>query len=437
MSAPMPAAAGADSAYPMMEKVTNARRWSIVVLLLVASMINYFDRTTISFALPSISESLGFGALKKGVLLSAFFWSYAFMQIPMGLLADRFNLRWIYAAAFTLWSVSQGLTGLATSLTMLIGFRILLGIGEAIYLPGGTKTVSLLFPLSERGLPCGLFDGGTRTGLFLEGLLLPWLLSHYGWRMTFALIGFTALLWLIPWLLITPREMRVAAPSRAPEQAKPGGDVWTTRRRIDLFGVCLGFFCFDYYWYLLVTWLPDYLQTVRHLSMMRAGIYTSLPFAVFGLCQPLGGWLGDRLVRAGVSETLARKSIIGASFLTGLMLIPAAHTTNASIAILLIMSGCLVGLSTANQLVILQSCAPRDQIGFWTGVYNLVGNIGGILAPLVTGVLIQVTGSYTPAFVLAGVLIAAGQFSYWFVVGEVKPQAALLAGNGEGNTEQA
>src|SRR5947207_10064 len=131
-----------------------ARRWIIVGLLFTASLINYFDRATLSFALPLISKTLRLGPEAKGVLLSAFFWSYALMQIPMGLCADRLNLRWLYAGAFVLWSVAQGLTGFATTLGMLIFFRVILGIGEAIYLPGGTKIVSLLFSPSERGLPC-------------------------------------------------------------------------------------------------------------------------------------------------------------------------------------------------------------------------------------------------------------------------------------------
>ena len=190
--------------------LTKRRRWSIVGLLFVASMINYFDRATISFALPFIGKTLNLGPDAKGVLLSSFFWSYALMQIPMGICADRFNLRWFYAAAFVLWSVAQGLTGYATTLGMLIFFRILLGIGEAIYLPGGTKIVSILFPPSARGLPCGIFDFGTRTGLVLEGLLVPWMLTHYGWQTTFRVIGFTALLWLIPWVWCTPRELRGA-----------------------------------------------------------------------------------------------------------------------------------------------------------------------------------------------------------------------------------
>src|SRR5260370_18363148 len=151
--------------------VTNARRWTIVGLLFTASLINYCDRAAISFALPLIAQDLGLRPEAKGLLLSAFFWSYALMQIPMGLCADRFNLRWLYAGAFVWWSVAQGLTGFATTLGMLIVFRVLLGFGEAIYLPAGPKIVSILFPPSGRGLPCGLFDFRTRTRLVLEGLL--------------------------------------------------------------------------------------------------------------------------------------------------------------------------------------------------------------------------------------------------------------------------
>src|SRR5262249_18799992 len=152
--------------------VSNRRRWSIVGLLFVASLINYLDRATISFALPLISKDFQLTPQSKGLLLSSFFWSYALMQIPIGWCADRSNLRWLYAGAFTIWSFAQGLTGLASSLAALLVFRILLGVGESIYLPGGTKIVSLLFAPKERGLPSGLFDFGTRTGLVLEGVLV-------------------------------------------------------------------------------------------------------------------------------------------------------------------------------------------------------------------------------------------------------------------------
>ncbi len=420
MSAPDATVGASGGLAAALVRVTGTRRWTIVFLLFLASLINYFDRATISFALPLISKDLGLAPSAKGALLSAFFWSYALMQIPMGLCADRFNLRWVYAGAFALWSVAQGLTGFAGSLGAMMFFRVLLGIGEAIYLPGGTKVVSYLFPVSERGFPCGLFDFGTRTGLVLEGYLIPWLVQDYGWRKTFAIVGFAALIWLVPWFMFTPKELgRTNDASAKIDLARVIRRLLAILKNRDMIGICLGFFCFDYYWYLLVTWLPDYMMTVRKLDIMKAGISAALPFLVFGLSQPAGGWLADALVRRGFDETRTRKWIITLSYLTGLLLIPAAYAPGAKMTVALVCGGCLVGLGAANMLVILQHCAPPEELGLWVGVYNFVGNMAGVLAPLATGILIDRTGSYTPAFVLAALLIAAGQLSFQLIVGRV------------------
>jgi MFS transporter, ACS family, D-galactonate transporter len=397
------------------------RRWTMVGLLFIASLINYFDRATISMALPLISVDFNLGPEQKGLLLSAFFWSYALMQIPVGWCADRLNLRWLYAGAFAVWSVAQGLTGLAETLTMMIAFRILLGIGESIYLPGGTKIVSILFDRHERGLPSGLFDFGTRTGLVLEGLVVPWCLLHYGWRRTFVIVGFSGLLWLVPWLLLSPRRLQSAVdsehttrPSRLTAQ-----HIAALIRNRNLVGICLGFFCFDYYWYLLVTWLPDYLVTVRHLTILKAGFFASLPFFVFGVSEPIGGWIADRFVGRGWDETRTRKTVVTIAFATGLLLIPAAAVDSPTAAIALIIGGSLVGLATGNLLVILQSCAPPSEVGLWTGIENFFGNLAGVFAPLMTGYLINRTGSYAPGFALAALVLIAGAASYWFIVGEL------------------
>ena len=420
MTARSSAAASSASLPDVALRLTNGRRWTIVGLLFTASLINYFDRATISFALPLISKELQLGPEAKGVLLSAFFWSYALLQIPMGVLADRMNLRWLYAAAFTLWSISQGLIGFATGLGTLILFRMMLGVGEAIYLPGGSKVVSLLFRPAERGLPSGLFDAGTRTGLVVEGVLVPWMLIHYGWRASFSIVGFAALVWLIPWFLITPTQLRGADAGRV---SRSGGFMRTVGELVtnrNLLGVCLSFFAFDYYWYFLVNWLPDYLVTSRGLTILNAGLYAALPYFVFGASEPIGGWIADRLVHRGWSETRARKGVVTVAFLTGLLLIPAARVNDPRTAVALIIGGCLVGLATGNLLVILQSCAPPAKIGLWTGVYNFVGNVAGILSPLVTGLLIDRTGSYTAPFVLAASLIAVGPLALWTVVGELE-----------------
>ena len=405
--------------------VAHARRWSIVGLLFAASLINYLDRATVSVALPLISVDLRLDPATKGMLLSAFFWSYALMQIPIGWCADRFNLRWLYAGMFLLWSVASGLMGLATSLAVLIALRIVLGVGESIYLPAGTKIVSQLFAPQERGFPSGLFDCGTRAGLALGAPLIAWLVMRHGWRHMFFLIGFSALVWLIPWLGTCPKQLHNPLPNRLnpPAEARIRPRVTLNR---NLLGICLGFFCFDYYWYLLVTWLPDYLVTVRHLTVLRAGFYASLPFLVFGASEPLGGWVADRLLRLGWDETLTRKGMVTFAFLTGLLLIPAARVGTANGALALIIGGSLVGLSSGNLLVILQSCAPPEEVGVWTGIENFTGNLGGILAPLATGFLIRQTGSYFPGFALAAGVLVAGLLAYWLVVGEL-PRTAQSA----------
>ena len=405
--------------------VSNKHRWAIVGLLFTASLINYLDRAAISFALPLISRDFHLTPETKGLLLSSFFWSYALMQIPIGWCADRLNLLWLYAGAFALWSLAQGLTGLAGSLAVLIGFRILLGVGESIYLPGGTKIVSLLFERKDRGLPSGLFDFGTRTGLVLEGILVPWLLVRYGWRNTFLLLGFAALVWMVPWFLVFPRRMEaankavVSRPSRLPSPIR-----WSTFLNRNLLGICLGFFCFDYYWYVLVTWLPDYLVTIRHLSIVQAGFYASLAFFTFGVAEPIGGWVADNLIRRGWDETRVRKGIVTGAFFMGLSLIAAMRTSDTRMAIGLLIGASLVGLSTGNLLAILQSCAPLEKVGIWTGAENFAGNLAGIIAPLAVGLLIRRSGSYVPGFEVGSNILLVGLLAYWFVVGELKPRTS-------------
>jgi len=398
------------------------RRWSIVSLLFAASLINYLDRAAVSFALPVISKDFQLTAQSKGLLLSSFFWSYALMQIPIGWAADRFSLRRLYAGAFIVWSFAQGFTGLATSFTALLAFRMLLGIGESIYLPGGTKIVSLLFSPKERGLPSGLFDFGTRTGLVLEGILVPWLLVHAGWRRTFLILGFTALLWLAPWFSVFPRSLRAVRQNAATSDTSNSAARTLLNR--NLIGICLGFFCFDYYWYVLVTWLPDYLVTVRQLNIVQAGFYASLAFFTFGIAEPLGGWIADSLIRRGWNETATRKGIVTVAFAMGIFLVAAMRSVHTGVAIGLLIAASLVGLATGNLLAILQSCAPPEAVGIWTGAENFAGNLAGIVAPLAVGFLITSRGSYVPGFQLASIILFAGVLAYWFVVGELKTHSS-------------
>jgi MFS transporter, ACS family, D-galactonate transporter len=402
-----------------MAVVTNARRWGIVSLLFTASLINYLDRATLAVALPAIARDLAFGAALKGILLSSFFWSYAAMQIPIGWFADRVNLRWLYAGLFALWSVACGLTGFAGSLALLVALRMLLGVGESIYLAGASKIVAAFFSPAERGLPSGFFDSGSRAGLALGAPLVALLILRYGWRRMFFLVGFSALLWLIPWLKVFPSGL--TSTSAAPEPKASRTEASAPRFDRNLLGICLGFFCFGYYWYLLVTWLPDYLVEVRHLSILRAGAYASLPYLIFGICMPLGGWIADLLIRSGWHETRTRKGMLTVAFLSGLMLIPAARVANPRTALIFFCAASMVGLATGNMMAIVQGCAPQARLGLWTGWENFAGNLGGVFSPIATGFLIAHTGSYFPGFGIAVLVLLAGLLCYWMVVGELKP----------------
>jgi MFS transporter, ACS family, D-galactonate transporter len=232
--------------------------------------------------------------------------------------------------------------------------------------------------------------------------------------------------WVIPWLWVTkdrldhPPRRLVRARNRKQEIR------WLLTNR-NLIGICLGFFCFDYYWYLFVTWLPDYLVTVRHFTILRAGFFSSLPYFVFGASEPLGGWIADRLTSYGWDETKTRKGIVTVAFLFGLLLIPASRVHSAPTAVALIAGASMVGLATGNLLVILQCCAPHEDIGLWTGFENFAGNVAGVVAPLLTGLLISRTGSYAPGFALAAGVLFAGIFCYWFIVGDLGSRSHAAA----------
>jgi sugar phosphate permease len=188
----------------------------------------------------------------------------------------------------------------------------------------------------------------------------------------------------------------------------------------NLLGICLGFFCFDYYAYLLITWLPDYLVEVRHMTILNAGIYSAIPFLIFGLSEALGGWIADALIRRGWNETRTRKCAVIYPFLAGIFIVPAAYAGSVTSAVVFLCGASVIGFATGNLTAILQACAPADEVGRWTGVENLAGNVGGIIAPVVMGLLIVRTGSFIPGFVVAALVIVIGAASYGWVVGNLE-----------------
>lgn len=341
------------------------------------------------------------------------------MQIPMGLLADRCNLRWLYAVSFALLSLSCGLTGIVGSFAMLILLRVLLGIGASVYLPASTKVVSECFPPEEQALPSSLFDSGTNIGIAAGVLFVAMLTAKSGWRHMFVLVGFAALLWIVPWMLTFPSALRSERTEGLSRTAHRTSWRLVTFNR-NLLGASLGYLCNGYYGYLTMTWLPDYFVKVRHLTLLKAGAFTSLPFLVWAVAEPLGGWVSDTLIRRGMDPTRVRKSVIAVAFLSGLLLIPAMRVTSLKAAVVLICASSLVGFASGNLLVVFQTCAPPAEVGTWMGIGNFASNIGGILSPLMTGLLISRTGSYFAGFALGPVVLLCGLACFVFVVGKLQ-----------------
>jgi MFS transporter, ACS family, D-galactonate transporter len=276
-----------------------------------------------------------------------------------------------------------------------------------VYLPGGMKLVSVLFPAEQRGLASGLMNCGTRAGLAFGAPLVAGLVVAIGWHHSFFVLGFVALFWLVPWFAMFPRG--------ADTRAKQKGPAWGRVDR-NLLGVALSNVGYGYYFYLLVTWLPSYLVDARHLPLKTAGAYVLAPYLTFAVGEPLGGWIADRLVARGWNELKARKTIITIAYLTALLLLPAGLVANTQYSVVFLAGASLVGLSTANMYALVQRVSIAGEVGFATGIFNLAGNISGVVAPLVTGLIVQRTGSYFPAFVVAVAVIIAAVPVYWSMV---------------------
>ena len=401
-----------------------AGRWTLVALISTASFINYLDRGSLAVALPVISKDLGLDPIAQGFALSAFFWTYTAMQIPMGRIVDRYDVKRVYAVCFAIWSLSAAATGLAAGLWTLIVCRVLLGIGEAVYLPGGIKVVSLHFGKGETAWPAALFDMGTKIGLAIGTAVDVWLLVRYGWRSLFFRTGLLGLLWLIPWLLYYPSSSRAAAPV----QKRIEWGVLLRNRA--LLAICLGFFCWDYFWYFLISWLPTYLITVRDMSMPKVALFGGLPFLIFAAAEALGGWTAGALMRRGWSLSRVTKGFVAIGFAVGLLIIPAAIVESSSLSIAFLLAASVAGIGCGSLIAFPKICAREEEVALWTGIMNCAGNIGGVLAPLVTGFVVARTGSYVPAFLTVSVVLVIGIAAYTLMVPSLDVRDAVTAQRG-------
>jgi MFS family permease len=391
------------------------RRWTPVVLLSLAALINYMDRGSLSVALPFVAREMHLDPLQQGWALSAFSMTYVLSQLPMGWLVDRLPLKALYAVCFALWCCASAATGLATGLTMLIVFRLLLGIGEAVYLPGGMGFIAEQFLPAERAIPSVVFDLGTKVGLAFGLIVEVWVLRHFGWRWLFLSTGLGGLLWLIPWIFLYPTP-RVTPLTRVFPPKTQRVSVWeglrATLRSRNAWGMAMGYFCWNYFWFLLVNWGPTYLYSARGVPIAWLGWVASILYLTVAASELGGGWVMDQLVRHGWTLRSAIRFTIALGFSIGLLALPASMVTGRWLAVGLLYLSATSGMLIAGLLVVPLEVAPRGRVGSWVSFQNLIGNLPGIAGPVITGWMVKHTGSFVPAFALAALICLGGIACY-------------------------
>lgn len=409
-------------------------RWAILALLSISVGVNYIDRGLLSVSAPFIVEDLGLSPAEMGLLFSAFFWSYAGFQVIAGWLVDRWEVKWVYAGGYLLWSLATAATGLVNRFGTLLGARLALGLGESVSYPACSKVIVGAFEEDRRGMANAVIDVAAKIGPGLSMLSGGLLLAHFGWRSLFLAVGLASLLWLLPWLRLAPAKIEEPRPDHAPAAAAlPQPSIADLLRRRELWGTSLGLFSLGYVWYFLLSWLPTYLISERGFSMERMAVLGSLPFWVMALGSLCGGWLADSWIARGASPTLVRKTFVIAGLAACALTIgPVAWASSATLAIALVTAACFaLGFYTSNVWAITQTLAGPTASGKWTGLQNALGNLGGVLSPAVTGFIVAEQGSFALAFACAAAVAAVGALSYVTLVGAVAPIAWRTSAAGE------
>jgi MFS transporter, ACS family, D-galactonate transporter len=398
-------------------------RWKIFCLMLMLIAINYIDRASLSVAMPLIAKEFDLGPAMQGVILSSFFWTYAIMQIPGGMLADRFKPRIVIAAATLFWGLFQAAAALCTNATSLLLTRLGLGAAEAPIYPAGGKLNAIWMTQNERGRGATLLDGGAPLGAALGAIIITWLITALGsWRLAFVVAGAgTVLAGILAWYYIrnnprhhsgvTEAEASYIEQAHAIEFSKEPGNL--SGRSLDFFkyrSVWLMFFgwmCFNTVFYGLLTWMPNYLNKVHGFDIKQMGGASFIIFFSGFVGELAGGWIADKWKAAGGSPNRVMRTLFGiAAVVATVSIFSVAYTTDP-IAVVALLSITLFFIRWCG----LYWCIPsilgtRDKIGFLGGTMNLGGNIGGISVPIIVGMIVQFTGSYFLAlmfFAAAGV----------------------------------
>jgi MFS family permease len=414
-----------------------------LTLLVIAGLINYLDRSTLSIANASISEEMNLTAAQMGLLLSAFSLPYAFAQLPMGVLLDRFGARVMLGAGMMLWSVAQLAGGFVSTLNQFFVARFALGVGEAPQFPAGAKVFSEWFAIHERGRPTGIFTASSTIAPALAPPILTFLMLAFGWRGMFIIMGVLGILAAVGWYILyrdrrdvklEPEEVDYLS---GVDRSATEDNQMTSKEWFGLFtkrttwGMLLGFMGVIYMVFLYVTWLPAYLQQERGLSIAQSGWVLMIPFIGGTLGMLCSGVIADKLLARGLSPMASRKwpICVGLVF-AAVFTVPAAFTPNLPLAILyLFLAMFFVNMASGGAWALVSVAAPRRLVASLGSVQNFGGYLGGSAAPLITGIVVDQTGSFVNALLISAGVSLVGALAYLFIVKEpiADPAAAPTA----------
>ncbi|HEY4978440.1 MAG TPA: MFS transporter, partial [Candidatus Acidoferrum sp.] len=351
-----------------------ASLWIVLALLGLSVFINYLDRGNLSIAAPMLKDELHISAAQLGLLLSAFFWTYACLQLFSGWLVDRLNVNLVFAAGFFLWSAATAATGIIHTFAALFVLRLLLGVGESVAYPSYSKIIALNFPPEQRGLANSVLSAGLVLGPGFGMLFGGLLMARFGWRSFFVFLGLVSLLWLIPWLKFMPQKDRTPLTDTA-----GAPNLLEFIRLRSAWGTCIGLFCGNYINYFLITWLPFYLVRERHFSLDKMAKIGGLAYLLGSGFSVFAGWLSDRWLSTGASPTLVRKTFVaGGSVLSGTF-VGLALVHNSTLSVIALTLGVIFfGVGASNLWAITQTLAGPRAAGRWTGFQCFVGNLSGI-----------------------------------------------------------
>ena len=414
------------------------RRWRIAWLLGIGVLVNYFDRVNLSISQAALHHDFGIDTIVFGYLLGAYNWTYASLQLPIGVILDRFGVKRTGRVSIFLWSMASFASAVSRSIPAFFGARLLLGVGEAPTFPANAKAVGRWFPRAERSSATAIFDSAAKFASAIGVPILGIILLALGWRWSFALTGIISLLYLgYFWRVyrdpeddvhLTAEERayitadEVALEESAARSAPPLSLLTLTRQR-KVLGVAIGNGSYNYVFYLLLTWLPSYLSTALHVDLLHSFLYTGFPWLFATICElSIGGWLTDRLIRRGYDASHVRQVVLVGGMACGLGIFGAAGAHTPLVALLWI-SLSIGGLSAAAPIgwSMPSLIAPRSSVGSVGGIFNFSNQLSAIVAPVLTGYVVAATHSFRWAFAVAAIYLVVGILAYLLLLGRIEP----------------